>query len=315
MTKTFGRFTDMDERKEIEEECKRLREVLDSKREWWVRGMALTHLAKLEGQAGVARLIGALSDPDLRKDALEGLSSLAARSNDPMVLEVLANEIQRGNAADVSALVKTFLAVGGNAKTLAQAIVDRLEPDVAATVRWQRNDISPREAAGKLQPACGGTAASEKTLQKIDAKWQADIDATGVIWELLGEWNRIAVPFYKTVGSPVDHSATVYKLAAMAGERLKVDEAVQTTEPDGNFRLMLVYKGIRYSFPVQNHGRWCNVVAVIDGLNSILDRLGLPERFIELNSGTSDVAIVTFARADIFMPVARELGIPLGRAD
>jgi HEAT repeat protein len=150
-----------------------LHEVLASKLVWWIRGMALTRLAQMEGQAGVARLIAALSDPDLRKDALEGLASLAAGSNDPAVLATLGNEIEQGNATHISALIKAFLAVGGNAKS---------------------------------------------------------------------------------------------------------------------FR------------------------AVIDGLNGILDGLGRPERFIELSSGTSDVAIVTFARADIFMPLALELGIRLGRA-
>ena len=57
-----------------------LREVVASKIEGWIRGMALKQLAELEGKAGIARLLGALSDPDLRKDALEGLTSLAAGS-------------------------------------------------------------------------------------------------------------------------------------------------------------------------------------------------------------------------------------------
>ncbi len=33
------------------------------------------------------------------------------------------------------------------------------------------------------------------------------------------------------------------------------------------------------------------------------------------NGRTSDVALVTSARADLFMPLARELGIPLGRSE
>jgi hypothetical protein len=305
----------MDEGREIDEEYRRLRDILDSEQEWWVRGKALTHLAKLEGRAGITRLIGALADPDLRIDALKGLSSLAARSNDPIVLEALAHEIQQGSVRNISTLVETFVAVGGDAKTLTQDVVDRLEPDVAATVRWLRNDIGPRDAAAKLQPACGGAPASEKTLEKIDAKWKTDLDARGVIWVLLGGWDRIAVPFYKTVVSPVDHTETVYELSAMAGEQFAVGEVVQVAESEDDFRLTLIHKGAGYSFPIKDQGRWCNVVAVIDGLNNILDRLGLPERFIELNSGTSDVAIVTFARADIFMQVASELGIPLGRAN
>ena len=291
-----------------------LHEVLASKLESWVRGMALTRLAQMEGQAGVARLNAALSDPDLRKDALEGLASLAAGSDDPAVLAALGNEIQQGNATHISALVKAFLAVGGNAKSFAQDVVDCLEPEIAMTVRWLLNDIGPREAAAKLQPACGGVPASEEVLQDLEAKWRTAPDATGVVWTLLGRWNRIAVPFYKTVESPVDHAETVCKLTAISAERFAVGEVVQTTESSGDFRVLLVHQGAGYSFPVQNHGRWCNVRAVLDGLNGILDSLGLSERYIELASGTSDVALVTFARADIFMPLARELGIRLGRA-
>jgi HEAT repeat protein len=292
-----------------------LHEVLASKLVWWIRGMALTRLAQMEGQAGVARLIAALSDPDLRKDALEGLASLAAGSNDAAVLAALGNEIQQGSATHISALVKAFLAVGGNAKNFAQDVVDRLEPEMTTTVRWLINDIGPREAAAKLQPACGDIPASEEVLQDLEAKWQAKPNTDHVIWGLLQGWKRIAFPFYKTVQSPVDHDETVRELAAISGGHFSVDEVVQMTEGSGDFRLLLVHKGLGYSFPVQNHGRWCNVRAVIDGLNDILDGLGRAERFIEISSGTSDVAVVTFARADIFMPLAHELGVRLGRSN
>lgn len=298
-----------------DEEVRHLREELDSKREWWIRGVALKRLAKLEGSAGIARLVDSMQDPDLRKDAIEGLASLAAGSRDPDVLESLAKEIRRENASCISALVKAFIAVGGNVKSLAQGTVDRLEPETAMTVRWLLHDIGPAEVAVKLQPACGDVPASSEILQDLEAKWQTEPDARGVVWRLLDEWKRIACVFYKTVGNPVDHDDTVRELAAIAGPQFVVDEVVQTTESNGDFRLLLVHRDAGYSFPVQNHGRWCNVRAVIDGLNDVLSRLELPERFIELQSGTSDVALVTFARADLFMPLASELGIPLGRSD
>lgn len=292
-----------------------LHEILASKLEWWVRGMALTRLAQMEGQAGIARLIAALSDADLRQDALEGLASLAAGSDDPAVLAALSNEIQRGDATHISTLVKTFLFVGGNAKSFAQGVVGRLEPEIATTVGWLLNDRGPREVAAKLQPACGDVPASEETLQDLEAKWRTKPDTTHVIWGLLHGWQRITFPFYKTVQSPVDHDETVREFAAISGGRFAIDEVLQTTDASGDFRLLLVRQGVGYSFPVQNHGRWCNIRAVIDGLNGILEGLSLPERFIELSSGTSDVAVVTFARADIFMPLAYELGIQLGRSD
>jgi HEAT repeat protein len=289
-----------------------LHEVVASAQEPWVRGAALKQLAELEGEAGIARLIDVLQDPDLRKDALEGLATLAAGADDPDLVETLAKEIRRENATHISDLVKAFLAAGGNAKTLAQGIVDRLEPQTAMTVRWLLNDIGPLEAAAKLQPACGDVPVSREMLQDLNAKWRTEPDATDVVWGLLSGWKRIACVSYK-VGTQVDHSEAVREIAAIAGAQFVVDEVVQTTESDEDFRLFLVHQGAGYSFPVQNHGRWCNVRAVIGGLNDILGRLDLSERFIELNSGTSDVAFVTFARADLFMPLARELGIRLGR--
>jgi HEAT repeat protein len=303
-------------REELQQSLRQIfREVLASKLEWWIRGMALQRLAKLEGAAGIARLVGSLQDPDLRKDAIEGLASLAAGADHPDLVKILAEEIHRENASCISALVKTFIAVGGNAKNLAQGVVDRLEPKAAMTVRWLLHDIGPTEVAAKLQAAYGDVQASSEILQNLEANWWTEPDATSVVWELLGKWKRIACVFYKTVGNPVDHDDTVRELAAIAGPQFVVDEVVQTTESNEDLRLLLVHRGAGYSFPVQNHGRWCNVPAVIDGLNDVLNRLELPERFIELQSGTSDVALVTFARADLFMPLAYELGIPLGRSD
>jgi hypothetical protein len=306
---------DGDESAGSRDERDALHQALASNAEWWIRGMALKRLAKLEGPAGIARLIDALSGSDLRKDALEGLASLAAGSNDPVVLEALDNEIRRGDSTHISAAVSAFLAVGGNVRSLAQDTVDRLEPEMAMTVRWLLSDIGPREVAAKLQFACGDVPVSGEMLQGLDAKWRTEPNARDVIWSLLGGWNRLACIFYKTVGSPVDHDETVYQMTTISGEHFALDEVIQTTESGGDFRVLLVHQGIGYSFPVENQGRWCNIRAVIDGLNGILDSLGLAERFIELNSGTGDVALVTFARADLFLPLARELDIPLGRSD
>ena len=227
------------------------------------------------------------------------------------MLETLGEEIGRGNATDISDLVKAFLAVGGNAKELAQDVVNDLDPEIGVTVRWLLNDIGPREVAAKLRPACGEVAASEQVLQDLDTKWRMAPDASGVVWTLLGGWNRIAVPFYKTVQSPVDHAETVRKLTAISGGVSLLAMSYKRPNPAATFAVLLVHQGLGIRFPVENHGRWCNVQAVLDGLNGILDSLGLSERFIELNSGTSDVALVTFARADIFLPLAHELGVRL----
>ncbi len=98
----------------------------------------------------------------------------------------------------------------------------------------------------------------------------------------------------------MDHDETVRELASIAGTQLAVDEVGQMIETDDSLRPLLVYRGVGYAFPVQNHDRWCNIPAVINGLNDILDGLRIAERFIEFESGTSDVALITFARPDLF---------------
>lgn len=138
------------------EEPDLLREVMASGVEGWVRGEALQRLAQLEGPQGVARLLSAVSDGQLRKSALKGLVSLAAGAVDPAVLNTLTHEIAREGAENISALVQAFLACGGQAISLADEVLRSLEPATAMTVDWLRK-ILDRE---RRQPNYSGPAAT-----------------------------------------------------------------------------------------------------------------------------------------------------------
>ncbi len=50
---------------------------------------------------------------------------------------------------------------------------------------------------------------------------------------------------------------------------------------------------------------------MLDGLNEVLERLGIPERFIELYLGNSSPGLVAFVLPEVFLPVAHELHIRL----
>jgi hypothetical protein len=57
----------------------------------------------------------------------------------------------------------------------------------------------------------------------------------------------------------VDHADVICDPAAISGEEFAIEEVVQTIEPDGYFRLLLVHRGVGHSFAVQNHGKWCSI--------------------------------------------------------
>ncbi len=103
--------------------------------------------------------------------------------------------------------------------------------------------------------------------------------------------------------------------AEIAADKFTIDDVVQTIESNGDVRLLLTQRGDSYSFTVPSNGSWLNVAGTLDGLNQILDRLAVSERFIELDLGGQGPGVVAFVRPDIFLPAARELGVRLGKSN
>lgn len=54
-----------------------------------------------------------------------------------------------------------------------------------------------------------------------------------------------------------------------------------------------------------------NLPGTLDGLNTVLERLGMQERFIELYNWGQGAGVVAFVLPDLFLPAARELHIRL----
>jgi HEAT repeat protein len=300
---------------QLPEEVDLLRDVIASKAAWWVRGEALKRLAQLEGPHGIPRLLSALSDPDLRDAALDGLGALVDGAVDPMVIDTLAQEIAREGAKNISAVVRTFLACGGQAKGLAADIQARLDSKTAMVVHWLLNDIGPREVIAKLRPACGDKEISEAAIEKLEEKWRTDFNGELFVWNILSEPpNCLAGIVCKTVTSPAEHERLVEDLAKITNGRFAVEDVAQTVEPNGEeLRLLLVHRGKGYSFSIQHEGRWLNLSGVLRGLNGILEGLGMPERFIELGEGGYECAVVTFVHAEKFLAAAQELHIQLAK--
>ena len=184
--------------------------------------------------------------------------------------------------------------------------------DDKVTAYWLQSGIGPREAAAKLQPACDGTPLSEEKLCELEDQWREKRNANNIFGAILCRpWNRLRGFDLEDVSSPADHAHVVRALAEATGNRFTVDDVAQTTEPNDDVKLTFTHNGKSYSFAFENHGTWCNIKGVLQGLNRILAQVGLGERFVELDVGSDVGSIVAFVRPTEFQIAARELGVPV----
>lgn len=190
--------------------------------------------------------------------------------------------------------------------------MSELDFEAAMTAHWLQSSIGPREAAAKLRPACGNVEPfTEAKLEELETKWEKARSAFGILLAILSEWNRLAGFDCEDVSWPADHTRKVRYLAASTGGRLTVDDVEQRVELNDDIRLTFAHQGDRYSFTFQNNGTWVNLPGLLNGLNEVLERLGIPERFIELYLGNSGPGLVAFVLPEVFLPVAHELHIRL----
>lgn len=180
------------------------------------------------------------------------------------------------------------------------------------TAHWVQSNIGPREAAAKLRPACGNVEPlGEPTLEKLETRWRQDRDAFGALLAILGEWRRLAGFDCEDVEWAADHACILHYLAASTSNRFAVEEVEQTVEPNDHVRLSFTHQGNRYSFTLQHDGTWVNLPGILDGLNHVLEQLGLRERFIEIYNWGQGAGVVAFVLPDAFVSAARALHIRL----
>lgn len=190
--------------------------------------------------------------------------------------------------------------------------MSELDFEAAMTAHWLQCSIGPREAAAKLRAACGNPEAfTEAKLQELETKWVEERSAFGILLAILSEWNRLAGFDCEDVSWPADHTRKVRYLVASTGGRFTAEDVEQTVESNDNLRLTFTHHADRYSFTFPHDGTWVNLPGLLDGLNDVLERLEIPERFIELYLGNSGPGLVAFVFPEVFVPVAHELHIRL----
>jgi hypothetical protein len=289
-----------------------LRQILDSNIAWWVRGIALQRLAGLEGAAGIERLCGALKDRQLRSAAVEALGKQARGTNDPRLMQALAEALEAAREPEfTTTVIQAMLDVGTVPRPILERAISRVDPDTAMTLHWLLNDIRPRRLAQRLVAAGIMALPAKSKLAKYTAAWRKERNAANILRNMLADADRLSGLSCKTDQVPADHADLLRQLARICPPKLAFTDAEQTLEADGGrCRVSFVFDRREHSFVAENRGRYYDLRAIMAGVNKALGGIGREERLFQLYSG-GETALMTIALDAPFRAAVQELRIPL----
>ena len=288
----------------------------------WARGCALRRLATLEGSAGEPRLLLALSDNDLRKDAATALARLEspdpAASHEPL-RRALAAELasDEPRPRTVSELAAAMIARG----LVRDASLDRaatlLDGWDRSCVMWLREGIRPSVVAAELVAAGAIDSVPPDRLATLEDEWDAKPSPFRIVLSLLQD--RIVCFDTEAPIVPPDYVELVTDLGELTRGALAIECATQ--EPQAGRRcdpgleriaVAIVDRDRVIRYHAEYRGDWFDVSATLAALDGALELAGRPERFFVLGTG-DQCCCITCAPAVAFASVTRRLGIPVER--
>lgn len=306
-------------------EAKLLAEVVASDVLSWARAGALARLASLEGPRGEERLVRALDDAELRQGAA---TSLAARANGgaagardrlrgPLTRalddELSCEEPHRGT---IHALVEALVACG----LASEPVVDRAAPHLApwdrTRVAWLREGVRARDVAARLVRDGVLPALDEARLAEVEAQWDADRSAMGVVFSLFGDEASCVALDLEAPVVPPDYVDLVTSLGRIARGALAIDCAVQ--EPIAGrgcdddverITVRVVERDRVVRFFADYRGDWFDLAATLAALDQAIATARRPERFFALHTG-DQTCFVICAHGEKFRRAATDLHIP-----
>jgi hypothetical protein len=288
----------------------------------WARGCALERLATLEGSAGEARVLAALGDPALRKNAATALAKLEspdpAASHEPL-RRALAAELasESPHERTVSELATAMIARG----LVRDPSLDRAAPLLdgwdRACVIWVREGIRPSMIAAELVAAGAIDSVPPDRLATLEREWDAKPSPFNVVLTLLQE----RVVYFDTEAPlvPPDYVKLVTRLDKLTRGALAIECATQEPQAGRGCESELEHiavaivdreRVIRYR--AEYRGDWFDVSATLAALDGALELAGRPERFFVLETG-DQCCCITCAPGDAFESAANRLGIPIER--
>jgi hypothetical protein len=287
-----------------------LKQVLNGPVEDWRRGIALRHLAALEGEAGYPRLSTALADPELRSYAAQAISANPPSDGNAKLEQALLTAArQERNRRALSRLLDALVAVGAEMKDIPEDVRGRLEPDAAMRVHWLGHGITARGAAELFVEAGIIPTPTEEQLQELDARWEQERSAHGAVISLLEK--RMAWFATETGFVPPDYLDLLSQLVSISHPVFQTTALSQTVdEESGESEICFVYNDKEYAFTVRNVGDYYDVPSVLAGLNQALAEGEREERFLPLYTGDQTAAVV-FVPEEPFLEISEILHIPL----
>jgi hypothetical protein len=288
----------------------------------WARGRALERLATLEGSAGEARMLAALSDAVLRKDAATALAKL--ESPDPAASH---EPLRRALAAELASESPRQRTVGELAAAMfARGLVRDPSLDRAATVldgwdracvMWLREGIRPSVIAAELVAVGAIDSVPPDRLATLEHEWDAKPSPFNVVMTLLQD----RIVFFDTEAPlvPPDYVKLVMDLDKLTRGALAIECATQDP-PAGrhceseleHIAVAIVEREHVIRFHAEFRGDWFDVSTTLAALDGALELAGKPERFFVLETG-DQCCCITCAPGGAFESAASRLGIPIER--
>lgn len=299
------------ERARTPREAEILERVLASSLEDWVRGVALVRLSRIEGMAGVGRLMAALEDETLQPEALRALGEQGAEIAAPALIEKVREIFDQTDKQHVRGrALDALVGMGAGQDPAIRRHLDALDPvrrfEAAATLR----NTPAEEMLRALTAAALASAEATDAAEDFRAAWQE-----GSKWEatlrLLYGSGRLDGFDTEDATVPPNYIGLLHGFAEIAKPDVVISEIGMRPEiEDDRHEVFLRLDGRPLEILVADRGDWIDLSRLMAGLNGGLEETGSGLRFVVLYTG-DQTAIVTFGDGVKIQDLVRDYAFPL----
>lgn len=278
----------------------------------WRQGVALRRLAELQGPQMLVRLRNALKKDHLRRSAAIGIASAGKGQAAKWVLESLVKAAKAESAPDViDEIITAILAISPDPGPVLKKLYKRLGGHNAMRIYWSINKITPNQAFSKLTALGIIDSPDKNTLNEIEFEWQQNRQPYQSILSIFWSQNRLVGFDTEASLVPPDYVELIERLAAIADEKLTIENLSQEYEgAKPILEVLYTLEKTVYRFEPRDFGDYFDVERVLKSLNGALIDRGHPHRYIPLHTG-DQMCVVVFAPERAFREFAAEFRLPL----
>ncbi len=260
---------------------------------------------RLEGEAGKARVVSDLGQPQTRGAALMAIEANYAGTGDPTLMNALISAAEPANQDELRAVCRAILALDGEEVEATIARVSRGMPEGERN-RWRRAaaDKAPAKVAQRLAEA-GLISSDQDSLAGYLAKDEFGEDAR--LETILASAGR-AVSFDMETGViPVRHDRLIEDFRRAGAGQFRPESCHEMMQSrfeddiDAPYVVQFVHANRLYRFTARNYGDWYDVDRVITVCNRALRDSGSEYEFcLDADGGSyGTVFCVTQAQKEL----------------